>query len=442
MPQHRGHRPTAGLKSHHRVASGGSAKGLNLQLTQKDPHAAKVQDKLKKSGHSATDLHAPRTASPHLRPTPANGTTRAPAKENVHGQQKRAQTPIASKRAAAATSAATRKVDFTLAGSAGTEEDEWVSSESGAVTPVNDQDVQVLEVSPRRSDDSGDHVSGTTPRAESAMPRVDTARPSHPQQQQGFAYRKPVVAPNPPHVTQPTPPPQPRETFLGNNSAVLAPPSPTAARMAHSEAPSPSHANRHLPKRQTLSRQSTYSDSKAETPHHPLIRGQSYHGAMKPSPLAPLTVQAQISTSPPSLRSAPLSSSPTTMTSSMSNYMDEAHPGRRTSMSSARSVATLPVPSSPNDRRAIHDRTRTLSSVSRSSSSAALSSLTALPAMSRPGTPPLTVRFPPEHINFSAADTYHNLLPPPYIATHLTVLAHSSPLRQSYDRVMRARQRR
>ena len=200
---------------------------------------------------------------------------------------------------------------------------------------------------------------------------------------------------------------------------------------------------------------------------HPLIRGQSYghlnpsttQPNLKPAPLAPLTViptsaaLPEISTSPPSSSHDSvrhyLSSSPTSQkTSSGSPVSAEmpysAGPGRRTSISSARSVNTIPVHSTiirePASRA--HDRTRTLSTMSSaSSSSAALSSLAHLPSLTRPPSPQAVISvsfFPPvnPHANIEGI---HPLLPNPYLCNHLTVLARRTPIRESFDRVTRAK---
>ena len=39
-------------------------------------------------------------------------------------------------------------------------------------------------------------------------------------------------------------------------------------------------------------------------------------------------------------------------------------------------------------------------------------------------------------------EAIHPLLPPPYLSAHLTVLAYRNPIAESYDRVIRAKQRR
>jgi len=168
---------------------------------------------------------------------------------------------------------------------------------------------------------------------------------------------------------------------------------------------------------------------------HPLIRGHS-HGYLnlvpKPTPLAPLTIIADQPTSAPN---GQLSGSPASVKSTGAS--PEAHTAfplqRRTSVSSARSVATLPAHSSIVQPS--HDRARTFSMTTTSS---ALKSLVHLPSVTRPPSPQLISFFPPvnPHINIEAI---HPLLPGPYLHNHLTVLARRAPLRESYNRVIQAK---
>ena len=184
---------------------------------------------------------------------------------------------------------------------------------------------------------------------------------------------------------------------------------------------------------------------------HPLIRGQSFgHGHLAPLTITEDAAQAQLSSSPSPPRLRP-SSSPTSVktvsashTSSVqtSPTRDSSHNNhRRPSTSSVRSVATLPAhPIGQMSPISNHDRTRTLSTAS-SSSSAAFSSLAHLPTSTRVAPPHLVVRFPPPK---SSADleSFHQLLPLPYIPTHLTLLRYRNPIRESYDNVVRAKLRK
>lgn len=59
-------------------------------------------------------------------------------------------------------------------------------------------------------------------------------------------------------------------------------------------------------------------------------------------------------------------------------------------------------------------------------------------AGTRPASPQAIAFFPPvnPHANIEAI---HPLLPGPYLHNHLTVLARRTPIRESFDRVMRAK---
>jgi hypothetical protein len=175
---------------------------------------------------------------------------------------------------------------------------------------------------------------------------------------------------------------------------------------------------------------------------HPLIRGQSSGNSVNNSPtpaaVAPLTVTsdavtAQLSSSPQ--QSAPVRvSSPTSMR--ISSDSSPSPPHRRPSISSLRSA---------NNLLAAHqtDHHRTLSTMSSSSTNSmtVLSSFAHLPVATRPSTPQKVVHFPPSDRN-THPGTIHPLLPPPYMNPHLTVLAHRIPIRESYERVIRAKEGR
>jgi len=213
-----------------------------------------------------------------------------------------------------------------------------------------------------------------------------------------------------------------------------------------SETTSPTrHSHMHdSSKRHSFTRPPSMYSVRSDAPlrPHPLIRGNSYGQGValgtssKPAPLAPLTVTssssaAQISSSPPNLSTSPASVK--------TAFGPQPSPNRRTSVSSARSVATLPV-TPPN--KPTHDRHRTISAMSSSSTSsfAALTSLAYFPstAASRPPTPQYTAYFPPANTHGNL-DAMHPLLPPPYLGTHLAVLATRSPIKESFDRVVRAK---
>ena len=289
----------------------------------------------------------------------------------------------------------------------------------------------------------------TTPRAEINidLTRTDVPRPqthgqrTQPPQQQQQHHPKAQQLQQPPmvrviHQSTPASPDPPLET------AKVAPMKPI--RQTRSEAPSP--PIKAPVKRFSLVRNgSHYGEGKVEMPHHPLIRGQSYHGSsLRPAALAPLTVnseaaQAHMTASPSRSGSPPYSAGIHQSPSEASTT--SRIPSRKGSISSLHSVATLPAPSSRffgGGRGNQDPRTRTMSTISNSSSSAALSALNMLPAVSRPATPPMIVHFPPESRR-DASDGLHQLLPPPYAPSHLTAVAKYNPLGECYERVMRAK---
>ncbi|KAI5117769.1 hypothetical protein M0805_005200 [Coniferiporia weirii] len=460
MPVHKGRNATGRLQ-HQRNLSGGSSRvGLNnLQLTQKDPVQSK-QQQLKRAGHSAVELLPARTTSPFPRPSHLNSNARIHSKERISTQKRAAAS--AKQQPVAQNNAQNHRAGFSLAHSDGTDDEEWVSSESGAATPQNDEDdddahgttpVDRQRVEHAPNGGTNRVVNGTaglaTPRSQSALSltRVETARPETSPQMRAQVQAQPPtihVQPQSTHVS-PTPPPVPPVAERRPDVQLI--------RHTRSEAPSPTHlSQRPAPRRHPLVRHaSTHGESKAEMPPHPLIRGQSYHGALKPAPLVPLSVnmeaaQAQLSASPTNARVGSIASSPSYMTQSFTQSPSEGStdsrervPTRKVSSSSLHSVATLPAPSSTRfNARTKQDRIRALSTISLSSSSAALDSLNKLPAMSRPGTPPLAVHFPSESRR-DVQDGYHQLLPPMYSAAHATVLARYNPLQECYERVMRAK---
>jgi len=336
-----------------------------------------------------------------------------------------------------------QKTGFTIS-SPGEDEDEWVSSEagSGAATPDDSSDEEdlrrersttpVKEAKAVPALDKDGVLVSATPRAESSMSRVATARPTAPLEAQ----------PAPPVPSQLSNHHTTKQFFYQRQYAepnAMANPPTTTSPTAQSL-----HENS---TRNSITRPPSMHSIRSEAPlrPHPLIRGNSYGQGVvlgsttKPAPLAPLTVTsgssaAQISSSPPNSSSSP---------SSVKTAFGPHSPNRRTSISSGRSVATLPMtPMSPQPHAPqYHDRHRTVSSMSASSTSfAALTTLAQLPsANSRPSTPQYTSHFPPQnpHVNL---DTMHPLLPPPYLGTHLTVLSTKNPVRDSFNRVVRAKQ--
>lgn len=337
------------------------------------------------------------------------------------------------------------KAGFTLASHPVDDDDEWVSSESGVVTPN----------SPGSGQTPVDQRKPAGPPLEEFLPRPDTPR-AHPQS----LSRVPTIRA----------PEAPTKTSLSTARAPQASQTAAAPRSSHAElvphaqlafiesrvmetrsaATSPTHRTHHPShKRLSMTRPpSTHSStSRSEVPlrPHPLIRGQSFGQGVpmtpKVVPLAPLTVTSEASPvpSPGHDQTEKLSTSP----SSVKTTCAQTAPNhRRTSVSSVHSVATLPSQAQIQAHflGKVHDRHRTVSSMSSNSSSSvqALSSLAYLPT-TRPSTPQYTVHFPPANIS-AGFEAVHPLLPPPYLSAHMSILTHRTPLKESYDRVVTARE--
>ena len=376
-------------------------------------------------------------------------------------QQKRARTPVAKGKQRQGQGA--KGLTIAQSGDDEEDDDEWISSGSGAATPQNVEledtssatDKNMMSphadltngVADRLKNGVADRLTNgveelTTPRAEVQLELtcVDTARPdSSPTsrvQTQGQA-QPPVVRIQP--QTTPSSPESPSPTPTEPSEQM-------PVRHTRSEAPSPSDLrHKPTPKRHPLIRHSSnYAGSKVEMPPHPLIRGKSLQGsALKPAALVPLYVnnesaQAQLLAFPSSRSASTTYQSFYQSPSETSTVSGDRLPSRKGSISSLHSIATLPAPSRLNSSRTKGDRTQTLSSISTSSSSAALTALNMLPATSRPGTPPMIVRFP-YSTKRDAHDAYHHLLPPPYLASYMSLSNKYNPLLDSYERVMRAK---
>ncbi|KAI0769681.1 hypothetical protein BD413DRAFT_613715 [Trametes elegans] len=454
---------------------GGSSKlGLNLQFTQKDPAPQRVSDKGKKSAHFHHEPAARTSSSQFLR---NNSGVRVHSRDNLQpAALRRAPTP----NGVTKQNGSKQKVDFSISSPDEDDDDEWVSSESGAATPADGSDpentpVEQPKVRPPNSHAHGQHEETNSTSAHDAahdvatpkaapppLPRVDTAR--------GSQLSLPSTARD--HCVQQ---PQPQEHMASTHirddrrhpepDIQISAPTPPVSK-ARSETHSPPRRSPDIaPKRQSMTRPpSVHSiNSKSDAPPlrpHPLIRGHSYGQgfAAKPAPLAPLTTvlpdsasgqMSATSTSPSSLRAGSptsirtASGSPNLSSPSTSSIAHRQL--RRTSTSSTRSTATLPAQISASDKhssRANHDRQRTLSTISSSSSIAALANFALRSTPSPPRTPvQITAHLPPPE-QTAALESIHPLLPPPYLSAHLTVLAYRNPIAESYDRVIRAKQRR
>ncbi|KAG9018676.1 hypothetical protein FRB90_010592 [Tulasnella sp. 427] len=318
---------------------------------------------------------------------------------------------------------------------AGEEEDDsdaWVSSESGAATP------NVEPASPRRTivaqagDALGPTESRTPPATRQPLPPAepfirtpsptDTAR-LHTQSQSQSHNLNRISARSSPGPERGATVPLPE----GSASRSRASPQPHHGGQQHHHHHHHHHHGLHLQR------------------PHPLIRGTSHSSALA----SPSYLTATPSVSTPISESPPAGSPPTSL----------AEMGRRLSISSSRSVSTLPIPNtatvstfsasgtggalSPFDYG--RPRERTMSALSHSS--AALSSLAAIPKIygtsgSSGGSKgqsnaPLVSRFAPSE----AEEDRHPLLRQPYLMDHVSVLQYYDPLHWSARRVAKARAR-
>ncbi|KAH7888619.1 hypothetical protein F5I97DRAFT_726538 [Phlebopus sp. FC_14] len=435
-------------RSHSRSSSGGSKVALNLHFTQKDPAPPKQTERQKKNGYHH-ESHS-RTTSPQPR---VNSSARVASREQLQAQGRRHVPPGYQRQ-----QGGKAKAGFTIASPSADEDEDWISSESGAATPCSvDSDtgvsrtpVEQHKVLPPAAPPIDDPIHRSeTPRAlPQSLSRVPTIRPPE----------VPAKAPTAVSAARAPQPAQATATTLVNQAEqalqqrLFFTEGEPRVMETRSENTSPVHRNHHAShKRHSVTRPpSTHSiTSRSDAPlrPHPLIRGQSFgqNVPMTPRmvPLAPLTVTSeaspvQISSSPTHDSNGKLSTSP----SSIKTTYAQPSSNRRTSVSSVRTVATLPsqVQAQTRSLGRAHDRNRTLSSMSSTSSSSvqALSSLAQLPT-TRPSTPQYTAHFP--SAAFAAnLEVVHPLLPPPYLSAHMSVLTHRSPLKESYDRVIAARE--
>ncbi|KAF9227278.1 hypothetical protein BS17DRAFT_727353 [Gyrodon lividus] len=439
--------PTGLPRTHSRSSSTGSSKAaLNLHFTQKDPTPPRQPEKAKKNGH----VHEVRSLMSHTSPYPrVDSIARAASREQLQAQGQRYAPPPNQRQQGGKV-----KAGFTLPSPTADDDDDWVSSESGAATPKSVESdtgqsqtpVDKRKVIPAAAPSADESIHRPdTPRAQPhSLSRVPTIRPLE-EPLKTFA----VSAARAPQSSQTAAAPPtihseqtPQAQLLFTESRVM------ETRSANT---SPVHRNHHSShKRQSLTRppstHSTTSRSDVPLRPHPLIRGQSFGQSMPMSPkvvpLAPLTVTSEASPVSSPLLHPTEKLSLSTSPSSVKTTYAEPSPNRRTSVSSVRSVATLPGQSKVQAHilSRAHDRNRTLSSISSHSSTSvqALSSLAHLPA-TRPSTPQYTAHFPPASFSVNL-EAIHPLLPPPYLGAHMSILTHSSPLKESYDRVMAVRE--
>ncbi|KAG6811997.1 hypothetical protein H0H92_004962 [Tricholoma furcatifolium] len=439
---------STGLTRSHSRTGSSSKLGANLQFTSKDQYPPKAADKPKRNGISHDNNQGYN-----------KGITRVASAQRTHSREYIQ--PLTSKQRAphpSNTKAQQGKAGFTLASSGDDHDDdgEW-ESESGGATPNqahtesdtdsdDEEAIRRLRQAPPPRPANGARTETAPP-----LPRIETVRqsdfrtstnpPQMPQQQTSppSAHRQhnePRVPYLPPIKTAPAQQPHTQ----GPHSADAEMSSTRSAQ----ETPSPGHSSPRNHKRHSSTRPPSSHSIRSEhgLRPHPLIRGFSYNPDVptKPAPLEPLTAMQDSSTSGSDsiLQGNELSTSPTSSLRVSPGGADSRaapHGHRRQSVSSARSVSTLAVQSGFRDS----DRKRTLSTVSRASSSAALSSLTHLPTTA--ARLPSTTFFPNAnpHANIEAI---HPLLPGPYLNSHLTVLARRTPIKEAFDRVIRAKQAR
>ncbi|KAG8939701.1 hypothetical protein FRC04_006064 [Tulasnella sp. 424] len=342
-------------------------------------------------------------------PRPALITNRSSSKEVV---------PTLKKPAAAGRHVAIVSPAVTATKDDEDDSDAWVSSESGAATPNHEA------ASPRR---------GIVTQAGETLSPTESRTPP--------ATRQPLP-PAEPFIRTPSPADTARLVVPQVMNRVSARSSPGPDRAAEGSAARASaaqgqhhhgHHHHHHPIPLHLQRP------------HPLIRATSHSSALA-SP-SYLTATPSVST--------PISESPPPGSPPGSTIMGSAlHGGRRLSISSARSVSTLPIPNtatvstfsasgdggkSPVDYG--RPRERTMSAMSHSS--AALSSLAAIPRMynarhsSGPANPPIVSRF----TSAEAEEDRHPLLRQPYLMDHISILQYYDPLHASAKRVAKAKGR-
>ncbi|KAI0093161.1 hypothetical protein BDY19DRAFT_922386 [Irpex rosettiformis] len=477
---HGQHRAGGGLtRTHSRGSSGGGSRlGLsNLQLTAKDPAPARYPDKPKKAHHFEVNAHS------------RSGAHIARNNSSVRLQQKEPPTGPPLRRTSGNSSAkggSKSKPGFSIASPSDVDDDEWISSESGAATPVNDSDGEgVTPVDKPRFPPNTSFATGfakdelPTPRADVLiLPRIDTTAPlvetvqlTVDKRGAQTTTREPSQLPTSRDSQPPPKSAPPQQTNIPLTDSLPAVPLTPPAGKARSETHSPPRRSPDELKR-SMTRPPSINSIHTASTHplrpHPLIRANSLgygavFGTAKPVPLAPLTTvplnsnPAEMSqTSPTSMRAvsptlsihgsitSPVLSHPSPTVSEASRQL------RRSSTSSRSSVITMPTgqqlqPSASHARltkASGHDRQRTTSS---SSTFAALSSLNlgrrAAPSPSKAPFQQMIVHFPLVE-ETSQQDSIHPLLPSPYINTHLTMLQYRVPLAESYDRVMRAKNAR
>ncbi|PFH52030.1 hypothetical protein AMATHDRAFT_190311 [Amanita thiersii Skay4041] len=435
-PKSRRQTSTGQLRSHSRSTSS-TRVGPNLQLTQREPSSSRHSEKSRKNGHPHTHDHNNKHISAAVRVT---SNQRIRSREHV--QHSHIQPGNAN-------GGGKPKKGFTIASQGNDdeedEEDEWVSTESGTTSPNCQPDCQsdgeldtrlVLERLQQMRIPSEQLKESTRPYDSRPHTPVMRAEPIFPAQRSVNTSTDSNVQPQwaTDEATSHLQRAFSSETMRESNSQFNLAPSPSSRQnpksmgnKRHSRPPSMHSVN------------SRYDPNLRP---HPLIRGNSFgtiSHVPKPTPLAPLTVIPDTADSTTTSGQGIPTAEEDIPASPSSMATTSPHPElskRRTSVSSVHSVSTLPGSSIKDASRGPHDRARLLSL--NPSNSAAFSSLTHLPAVTRPPSPQTIAFFPPTnpHANIEGI---HPLLPSPYMSNHMTVLARRTPLRESYDRVIRAK---
>ncbi|KAF6760065.1 hypothetical protein DFP72DRAFT_883066 [Ephemerocybe angulata] len=401
------------------MAPKGHRSGSTGRLGARSNSATKITSNLQ---FTQKDL-APRHRSPRV-----NSSNRLPSRDHLQPLKRGVSTQRVNN--------GKPRAGFTIASKDDEEdEDDWVSSESGAVTPNNhDSDSETASeadatthahYTPNQQQARPNEFAPSTLRDESYMqpPAPQAVTPI-------LTYQAPTPA-----VQQLSPAPEIHPTDVNQLQSQLRRMELDSTKETRTDPPSFPQSPRpssHSTRRSSRPA-STYSQSgkPEQLRPHPLIRGQStgHVNIGRQGSLTPLTAVTggaappQLSTSPASSVHEYLTASPTS-TATAPSFVDDPvgfRQDRRSSVSSARSIATLPGQVFPTGNAAF-DRARATSLLPSSGSSAAFCCLLSLPSIL------MLISMP-----------IHPLLPGPYLANHLTVLARRNPLRESYDRVVRAK---
>jgi hypothetical protein len=366
----------------------------------------------------------------------------------------------------------------------GNDEDEWVSSESGAATPSPAGRQKIVDLDATAVNDIVNAMIRRVP-----PPQELNGNEVRPQPESPPFPTATMPTRAPPTVTVETPSPQPQ--LPQQQAQESAPARPKFSRTASVPALTPLNPptlnpdalkdprfeQLAMPFQQGKSPQRTgrplsiHAFTPLHPQPHPLIRAPSYHQYIANSTLSlSNTAPAPPKTTTASAEVTPVGSASNSpvLTEAEAGVPHALHtspvgsPGssggglhalmRRPSASSIHShysttSTTIPIRSPrgsvhtlPHQQTALPNdkRQRTQSALSTHSLSQALSNLASADRSSRPASPPLTTYFPSASF-LAEAEEIHPLLPQPYLGTHVSVTRFRSPLAESWDRVYRGR---